>query len=502
MQRAARVLNHFVVNDKVFRSSRVNAESMGHRSYSKDSRKKKWTPLAVFIPKSSDYKKRDVHANAGVAPDGSKMCAHVSGQGHGRPGAEESSPSQEIKPFSAIPGPKPLPLVGNMFLFTALGGYPLERFWETAQRLHEKYGPVVKVARYSGKKDMVVVYRPEDTKKIFQAEGRYPQRPVLDILTHYRSKRPQWFTSPGLVPGNGPEWRRLRSAIHPLLRLEVVTAYRAAQTEVADDLVRVIAASSQSSDKTIKGEPLKYTVPDLLPLLFHYTLEAVGVVSLGTRLRCLTNVFDQREENRRARSVISANSEALTVLGESVFTPPLYKLFPTKRYRRLANAQDTIFRVVQDEMSRRREELRRDPEGFPERHPFLAALMTSPDLSVQDLSLLLAEVFQGGVDAVDGHHTGVQRVLPGRPPRRAGPAAEGGAGRPARHTHSSGPVVPPRRAAGDPSPSPLGLGTQQDHRGGHGVFRLLRARQDVRHVASCCVLPRPSSLPGVPQVSA
>lgn len=51
-------------------------------------------------------------------------------------------------------------------------------------------------------------------------------------------------------------------------------------------------------------------------------------------------------------------------------------------------------------MSRRRVELSRDPEGFPQRHPFMAALMTSPDLSVQDLSLLLAEVFQGGVDAV------------------------------------------------------------------------------------------------------
>lgn len=51
------------------------------------------------------------------------------------------------------------------------GDYPLERFWETAQRLYEKYGPVVKVARYSGKNDMVMVYRPEDTKKIFQVRG-------------------------------------------------------------------------------------------------------------------------------------------------------------------------------------------------------------------------------------------------------------------------------------------------------------------------------------------
>lgn len=72
---------------------------------------------------------------------------------------------------------------------------------------------------------------------------------------------------------NGPEWRRLRSAIHPLLRREVVSAYRAAQTEVADDLVRVIATSGRSNTKSDNEKPFTYIVSDLLPLLFHYTLE-------------------------------------------------------------------------------------------------------------------------------------------------------------------------------------------------------------------------------------
>lgn len=122
MQRAVRVFKQFVVNDtKLFRISEVNPEILRNRTYSKDSNKKKETPPTVLPPKSSDRPRRDVHVNAGDAPHGSKMRAHVSSQGGGRPGTEEISMSEETKPFSSIPGPRPLPLVGNMFLFTALG---------------------------------------------------------------------------------------------------------------------------------------------------------------------------------------------------------------------------------------------------------------------------------------------------------------------------------------------------------------------------------------------
>ncbi|XP_045112915.1 probable cytochrome P450 49a1 [Portunus trituberculatus] len=303
-----------------------------------------------------------------------------------------SSRNQEVRPFASIPGPKPLPLLGNQLFFTTMGGCPVERYWESVQGIYKKYGPVVKVERFSGSLDMVMVFRPEDTRKMFQAEGVYPVRPGLGILTHYRAKRPQWFTSPGLVPGNGPEWRRLRSAIHPLLRREVINAYRPAQTEVANDLVRFIRASNEQNTKQ---HPSRYIIFDTLSILFNYTLEAVAVVSLGMRLGCLAST----STNHQAQSIIRANIETLTVLWESMLQLPLYKLFPTRGYRNLCAAQDTICRLVNMEVGRRREELALDPEGFTQRQPFLASLMSNPDLSSQDVFLLLVEVLQGGIDA-------------------------------------------------------------------------------------------------------
>lgn len=298
-------------------------------------------------------------------------------------------------PYASIPGPKPLPLVGNKLLFTSLGGYPLERFWNSSWKLYKEYGPIVKVSNLTGGLDMVLVFQPDDTRRIFQAEGPYPARPGLDILTHYRARRPHWFSSPGLVPGNGPEWRRLRSAVHSLLRRQVVSTYRPGQTQVAQDFVRNLRTRSQMDQFGGTGRYC-HVEPDLLSLLFHYTLEAVGVPSLGTRLGCLN---PSQACGSTAERIIRANQDTLDVLGKAIFAPPFHKIFPTASYRRLATAQDTIFRIVQEEVTLRLKERAQDPEGFSLQHPFLDSLLSNPRLSVGDVFLLLTEIFQGGIDA-------------------------------------------------------------------------------------------------------
>ncbi|XP_042233140.1 ecdysone 20-monooxygenase-like [Homarus americanus] len=324
--------------------------------------------------------------------------------GHGRLKSNVASGEQDLGPplpYTAIPGPRPLPVIGNKFLFTSLGGYPMERFWDSSWKLYNKFGPIVRVTKFAGDLDMVIVFRPEDTAKIYQAEGRLPVRPGLDILTYYRASRPTWFSSPGLVPGNGSEWRRLRSAVHALLRPEVVSRYRAAQNKVAEDLVCLLMARYPLQEGPEGGS---HVVPDLLPLLFHYTLEAVGVVSLGTRLGCLhPDAHDHQGHHdlssTRASRVITANQNILELLGESMFLPPFYKYFPSRMYRRLSHAQDTIAGIVQEELMLRQEERAQDPEAFSFHHPFLDSLFSNSQLPTMDVFLLLVEIFQGGIDA-------------------------------------------------------------------------------------------------------
>ncbi|XP_063598580.1 probable cytochrome P450 49a1 [Penaeus indicus] len=304
---------------------------------------------------------------------------------------QEFGDSDRVRPYESIPGPKALPLVGNKLLFTPLGGYSLERYWESCWKLYTLYGPIVRLAKLTGQFDMVLVFRPEDTRRIFEKEGRLPVRPALDILEYYRMRNPDMYSSPGLVPGNGEEWKRLRVCVHSLLRRELVQSYRAAQAGVARDLATAV-------DDAQRRHP-EGPVPDLLYLLFRYTLEAVGVVSLGTRLGCLDAAHATSHAQTRARDVIAANEESLAVMGASFFSPPLYRVLPTRAYNALSRAQRTIGSVVEEQLRRRRKEHAQDPSGFKEQHPFLSSLLERQDIAPTDVFLLVLEVFQGGIDA-------------------------------------------------------------------------------------------------------
>lgn len=120
MQRVVWAFKHPVINDmKAFKSSRVNTEFLGWRPHPQYSKFNVWTSSALLPAKYSPcYSGRRVHISA---PGGVPLCARVSGDGDGSPKTKESTKREEAKPFSSIPGPKPLPFLGNMLLFTALG---------------------------------------------------------------------------------------------------------------------------------------------------------------------------------------------------------------------------------------------------------------------------------------------------------------------------------------------------------------------------------------------
>ena len=51
----------------------------------------------------------------------------------------------------------------------------------------------------------------QDIKKMYQLEGKYPDRRSHLALEHLRLKCPQSYNSGGLLPTNGQQWHRIRS---------------------------------------------------------------------------------------------------------------------------------------------------------------------------------------------------------------------------------------------------------------------------------------------------
>ena len=85
------------------------------------------------------------------------------------------------KPFSAIPSPKRIPLIGMSRDFMKQS--PTESVRNVRQRV-EELGKIYREKLVPGLPEFVFVLDPEDVAKVFRADGRHPQRfPISEWTT-------------------------------------------------------------------------------------------------------------------------------------------------------------------------------------------------------------------------------------------------------------------------------------------------------------------------------
>ncbi|CAN8017533.1 unnamed protein product, partial [Ixodes persulcatus] len=105
-----------------------------------------------------------------------------------------------VRPFYEIPGPKPLPIIGNIWRYMPIiGDMDITRMHRNAQKLLNRYGPLVREV-VVGDRVVVHVFDPRDMEQVFRNEGRYPARLSHRALLKYRSNRPQQYSGGGLFP--------------------------------------------------------------------------------------------------------------------------------------------------------------------------------------------------------------------------------------------------------------------------------------------------------------
>lgn len=87
------------------------------------------------------------------------------------------------KPFSEIPGPKGLPIIGTLWTLLKDNGYYQTRTHELFAKYSEEYGPIFK--NKIANMELVIVTKPEDAAAIFKAEGKFPSRgPIMPWVVH------------------------------------------------------------------------------------------------------------------------------------------------------------------------------------------------------------------------------------------------------------------------------------------------------------------------------
>ena len=138
------------------------------------------------------------------------------------------------KPFDSIPGPKPLPLIGNIWRYLPLiGDYKPDTLFENALYNRSRYGSIVR-EKITNKLTILHLFDPNDVESFFRQDAKAPQRRSQRALLKYRLSRADRYNDGGLFPENGARWLRVRSLFqHRLLSKSQVLSKAPKLDEVA-----------------------------------------------------------------------------------------------------------------------------------------------------------------------------------------------------------------------------------------------------------------------------
>ena len=107
-----------------------------------------------------------------------------------------------VKSYEEVPGPKPIPILGNTWrLFPVIGQYQVSDVAKISQIFYDEYGEITRLSGLIGRPDLLFVYNADEIEKVYRHEGPTPFRPSMPCLVHYKSvARKKFFGDlPGVV---------------------------------------------------------------------------------------------------------------------------------------------------------------------------------------------------------------------------------------------------------------------------------------------------------------
>ncbi|XP_051182435.1 geraniol 8-hydroxylase [Lolium perenne] len=270
------------------------------------------------------------------------------------------------------PGPRPLPLIGNVL---DLGAQP----HRSLARLAERHGPLMTLRL--GAVTTVVASSADAARDILQRhDAAFSARSVPDAVRACAHDR----FSVGWLPPSDPRWRTLR---------KVCSA-------------ELFSPSRLDAHQSLRREKVRELVSHVARLSREGAAVDVGRVAFATVLNLLSRTIfsadlDDRGGSEQLRDVITEFTSAVGVPNLSDFFPAIAPLDPQRLRKRLARVFQRLHAIFDDQIERR--VLERDA-GEPPKNDFLDVLLDhrSPDDGLgfdrQTLRSLLTDLFSAGAD--------------------------------------------------------------------------------------------------------
>uniref|UniRef100_A0A1A9WNV8 Cytochrome P450 n=1 Tax=Glossina brevipalpis TaxID=37001 RepID=A0A1A9WNV8_9MUSC len=228
---------------------------------------------------------------------------------------------KEAIPYKEIPGPKPIPILGNTWrMMPIIGQYTIGDVAKISFQLHQQYGRIVRFSGLIGRPDLLFIYDANEIEKCYRNEGPTPFRPSMPSLVKYKSVvRKDFFGDLGGVVGvHGEAWREFRSKVQkPILQLSTVRRYLQPLELITEDfLERCVTLLDENSE-----------LPEDFDNEIHkWSLECIGRVALDTRLGCLSSNLSPDSEPQQ---IIDAAKFALRNVATLELKAPYWRYFPT-----------------------------------------------------------------------------------------------------------------------------------------------------------------------------
>ncbi|KAI4467557.1 cytochrome p450 [Holotrichia oblita] len=231
----------------------------------------------------------------------------------------------DAKPYSSVPGPKCLPIIGNSWRFAPIiGQYNITELDKVMWSLYHDYGKIVKVEGLVGHPDLLFVFDGDIIQKVFKLEEELPHRPSMPSLYYYKQQLKSKFfgDTPGAVGVHGPKWDKFRKQVQQIvLQPNIAKKYNAPLNEIATDFV------NRFDDMLDERSELP---GNFMEEINKWALESVARVSLDTRLGCLNpNLSKNSEQQKIIKSILTFFKNVPEV--ELRF--PIWRIYHNKAFR-------------------------------------------------------------------------------------------------------------------------------------------------------------------------
>ncbi|XP_012279607.1 probable cytochrome P450 301a1, mitochondrial [Orussus abietinus] len=245
--------------------------------------------------------------------------------------------SSDAKPYAEVPGPCPVPILGNSWrLFPVIGQYTISDTAKICGVFYEEYGKIVKLTGLIGRPDLLFVYDADEIERVYRQEGPTPFRPSMPCLVQYKSQvRKDFFGDlKGVVGVHGESWREFRTRVQkPVLQPQTVRKYIAPIEVVTRDFMHRIE-EIKAEDDEVPG--------DFDNEVHKWALECIGLVALDVRLGCLGRDLSPDSEPQK---IIDAAKYALRNVAVLELKAPYWRYIRTPLWTRYVRNMDYFVEI-------------------------------------------------------------------------------------------------------------------------------------------------------------